>query len=368
VGASRPETTRRPWRLWVLFGVCSLLSACSAPASLYATKPALELQWPPHPVVERIVWVKSIADYRDLGIATGGWKRVLELLTGTGKEQIVRPHGVLFDAGERLIVADPGAGVVHCMDVKAGRYHAIGREPGKRFVTPIGVTEDEEGLLYITDSGAATVYVYDLEQKTLKPFLRGSFLRPTGIAYSKFDGLIYIVDALGNQVVAVDRQGREKKRFGAFGDAQDQFNRPTDIAIDRLGRIYITDPLNYRIKVLSSKGELLRQFGSAGDQPGSLEKPKGLALDSEGHIYVADALMDLVQIFDDSGNLLLYFGGNGTADGKFWMPSGLFIDQNDFIFVADTYNRRIQVFRYQSATRAEKGGGGTGSAPAPSTR
>lgn len=345
-----------------------LMSACSTPTSLYTTKPTQQLQWPPRPNEARIVWVKAIADYQDLGIAKGVWRRILDLLTGADGQRLVRPHGVLFDADERLIVADPGAGVVHCMDVKRDRYTVIGKEAGLPLLTPIGVTEDERGQLYITDSGSAAVFVYDLEQGTLKTFLRGPLLRPTGIAYSKADQLIYIVDTLANQVVVVDTQGREKRRIGVFGESRDQFNHPTDIAIDRLGRLYVTDPLNFRIKIFSPRGELLREIGTAGDMPGNLDKPKGIALDSEGHIYVADALLDVVQIFNESGSLLLYFGANGTANGELWMPSGLFIDQNDYIFVVDTYNRRVQVFRYLSNKRAVAGvpaGAGSGQVPAP---
>jgi len=357
------------WR-WML--LCSLLlSACSTPASLYATKPAQELQWPARPGQPRIVWVRAIAEYQDLGIATGGWQRLKELLTGPEGHGIVRPHGVLFDSQERLIVADPGAGVVHCMDIKTGSYSVIGKAPGPSVGYPIGVAEDGRGQLYITDSSSATVFVYDLEHGTLKPFLHEGLQRPTGIAYSRADKLLYVVDSLANQVLAVDGLGHIQRRIGGLAESADLFNRPTDIAIDRSGQLYVTDPLDYRVKVFTPKGELVREIGAAGDMPGNLNKPKGIALDSEGHIYLADALLDVVQIFDQAGNLLLYFGANGKGNGEFWMPSGLFIDGNDYIFVSDTYNHRIQVFRYLADRNAVPGAPartGDGPAPAPPTR
>ncbi len=321
-----------------------LLAGCAAPAPFYADRPTAQLQWPLLSSRPKIVWVKTIATYRDVGIDKGFWQKAVELLTGGEDTRISRPYGILFD-GSRLFIADPGAGCVHYMDTKEGRYRIIDGEGSNLLRTPIGLAEDEQGNLYITDSTAATVYVYDIGRKTLKPFLR-QLKRPTGIVYNKVNKLLYVVDTVAGTVVAVDRQGTVKHTFGSPGGGTLNFNHPTDITVDRRGQIYVTDPLNYKVKVFSPEGQLVNQVGNAGDAPGELNKPKGVAVDSEGHIYVCDSLQDTVQIFDSSGALILNFGTNGTGNGQFWMPSGIFIDANDYIYIADTYNHRIQLFRH----------------------
>ena len=328
--------------------------ACAAGCALrsvptWPDAPSVELQWPHRPAPARIRWIKTIASEHDAGIVRSFWQRALDLLAGTAGSRIVRPHGVLFDAHDRLFIADPGAGVVHCMDLGAGRYVQIGAEDGARLQTPIGLTVDDRERLYITDSATGTVYRYDLAARTLQPFLKSGLERPTGIVWSPTKGLLYVVDTLAHQVVAFDEYGAERFRIGGTGEGEAHFNHPTDICTDARGQLYVTDALNAKIKVLTPEGRFLRQFGIAGDAPGEFNKPKGVATDSEGHIYVSDALLDAIQIFDPEGRPLLTFGANGTGDGEFWMPSGLFIDRSDRIFVADTYNRRVQVFRYLPA-------------------
>jgi DNA-binding beta-propeller fold protein YncE len=350
-----------PWtaRYLLLLPLLFILAACAGTDSLYLSKPAVDLEWPRQSGGgPRVAWIKNIASYQDAGIAKGFWRRALEFFSGADEEKIVRPYGVIFDGNERLFIADPGMGVVHCMDIKGGRYTVIGGKEDSPLRSPIGLAEDEAEHLYITDSVTATVYIYDIKEGTLKPFLADRLKRPTGIVFNEATKFLYIVDTIAGQVVAVDTAGKERNRFGTSGEGSVEFNHPTDIAVDDIGQLYITDPLNFRIKVFTPEGSLVNQFGAAGDAAGDMYKPKGLAVDSSGHVYVCDAMLDTVQVFDDSGRLLLTFGKAGTDNGEFWMPSGLFIDRRNYIYVSDTYNRRIQVFRF---TAGEGPGPGEGS-------
>ena len=327
-------------------GALCLTAACAGPATIHDTRPAGDLQWPPQSDGPRIVWIRTITGRHDMGLAKGFWQRTLEFFTGADDRVIVRPHGVLYDGRDRLFITDPGAGVVHLMDIGAGRYVVIGEGEGPRLKSPIGVAEDDDDHLYITDSTAGVVYRYDLGTRLLEPLTGLKLRRPTGIVYNRVTRLVYVVDTLASAIVGFDTSGTEQVRFGTAGAGPDQLNRPTDVAVDRQGQLYVTDPLNYRIKLFSPEGMLVTQHGAAGDAPGDLTKPKGIAVDSAGHIYVCDSLQDMVQVFDESGRLLITFGAAGSRDGEFWMPSGLAIDAKDFIFVVDTYNRRVQVFRY----------------------
>jgi DNA-binding beta-propeller fold protein YncE len=283
-----------------------------------------------------------------LGLSKGFWKRVQELATGEDNRHIARPYGVLHDAAGRLYLADPGGGVVHCLDIGRGRYSVIGAGDESPLRTPIGLAEDDRGRLYITDSSTGMVHRYDPKDGSLRPFLTEKLKRPTGIAFNRQNKLLYIIDTLESQIVAVNQDGVEKLRLGVPGDGANWFNRPTDIAIDGTGQIFVTDSLNFRITVLTPEGQMVRQFGAVGDAQGYFSRPKGVAVDSAGHVYVCDALRDAVQVFDADGSSLLVFGKAGNGRGQFWMPSGLYIDSSDYIFVADTYNKRIQIFRYLS--------------------
>jgi DNA-binding beta-propeller fold protein YncE len=335
-----------------LAAIMLILSACAGPKPLLTPAREAGPQWPEAPFAARIQWVKSVATPEDAGIGKSVWKKALELVTGADVRQIVKPYGVLYDDAGRLLIADAGAGVVHLMDSKKGRYTQITAEGGAPFGTPIGLAEDEENRLYITDSAADIVYRYDLERQSLTPFLRG-MERPTGIAYNKVNKMLYISETTAHRVTAVDLNGTVKFSFGDLGGPrQTPFNLPTDVATDAKGQVYVTDPLNYMIKIFTPEGVQVTQFGEMGDTRGELNKPKGIAVDPEGRIYLCDALLDTVQIFDDQGQFLFSFGATGSEDGAFWMPSGLYI-HGGYIFVSDSFNQRVQIFRYLSADADE---------------
>jgi sugar lactone lactonase YvrE len=329
---------------WSLLAATFLLAACATPRPLLERAPSPVLQWPERPAAARIEWVKSIAIPEDAGIAKGFWKKALELVTGADQRRIVKPYGVLYDAAGRLMIADPGAGLVHIMDTKAGLYSVIVSSSGAPLRSPIGLAEDQDNGLYITDSVTDTVYRYDLLSHALTPFLR-AIDRPTGIAYNRVNKLLYVSETGANEVLAVDLKGNNKIRFSNVSTpAGYRFNHPTDVAVDLKGQVYVTDPLNYKIRIFTPEGIPVTQFGEMGDARGELSKPKGIAVDSQGRIYLCDAMLDMVKVFEDSGRLLFSFGANGAEPGAFWMPSGIFV-RGEFIFVADTYNQRIQIFR-----------------------
>ena len=331
-----------------------LLSSCVAAPGLHDIRPETSMEWPLGTDGAKIVWVKTVAQFQDLGLSKGFWKRVQELVSGEEDRSIVRPYGVLHDAAGRLYLADPGGGVVHCLDVGRGIYSVIGGD-GSVLRTPIGLAEDDRGRLYITDSGTGMVYRYDPDDRSLKPFLAKRLDRPTGIAFNPRNKLLYVNDTLDSQIIVLDLNGIERKRLCSPGDGVGRLNHPTDIAIDAIGQIFVTDSLNFRITVLTPEGQVVRQFGDAGDARGFFSRPKGVAVDSVGHVYVCDSLRDAVQVFNADGTPLLSFGRAGSGRGQFWMPSGIYIDGSDYIFVSDTYNKRIQVFRLMMAEESLTG-------------
>jgi len=335
------------------------LSGCAAVVT-EPQAPRGELLWPPLPMESRIQWLREIHSREDAGVRMGFWEKLSTYVVGDTSREIVKPYGIFVDRSGRIFVADTAAAVLHVYDSIAKRYLAVGNGRDRMFTTPIGIASDGEDTLFITDAGAAAVFRYDVGRQELTPFLAGVLGRPTGIAFFPGNRLLYISDTTTHQVVVFDLAGRERFRIGHRGAAPGAFNYPTDLCISPRGELFVTDALNSRIQVFDVDGHFLRSFGAPGDTPGYLAKPKGVALDSEGHVYVADAMQDTVQIFDPDGTLLLNFGAGGQGPGQFWMPAGLFIDGNDLVYVADTYNRRIQVFKY---LKTEGGAGGAQTAP-----
>lgn len=355
-GFRLPQRTLRRVAALAALAILCTVCGCSSVQVMNKPRPELPREWPLESDGARVVWVRTIADFKEFGQGRGFWRRALELLGGAEEQRsIVRPYGVVHDASGRLYLADPGAGVVHCLDLKLGSYSVIGAGTSSPLRSPIGLASDHLGKLYISDSVTGMVYRYDSVDGSLRPFLAKKLTRPTGMAFNPVNRMLYIVDTVESQVVAVGLDGIERDRLGASGADGGDFNHPTDIAVDGIGQLLVTDSLNFRITVLTPEGEILHHFGAVGDAEGQFSRPKGIAVDSAGHVYVCDALRDAVLVFDAAGKPLLTFGRAGSDNGQFWMPSGLYIDRSDHIYVADTFNKRIQIFKYLSVEEAHPG-------------
>lgn len=331
---------------WLL--ACALLlgaAGCAVTSQPRPTPVLDKMVWPPPPMEARIAWVQSIATPDDAGIRKGFWGKLLGAVFGEELLRIKRPYGIHVDRKERILIADTGGRVIHLIDRSSGRYQLVRGPEGGRFLSPIGVTEDAREMVYVTDSAAAKVYRFSPDNLKVEPFISSGLQRPTGIVYSPLTDLIYVSDTVAGQIVAFTTAGQESFRFGAAGEAAGQFNHPTDLAVDPMGRLLVTDALNGRVQIFSDRGAYLKGFGELGNASGNFAKPKGIAVDSEGHLHICDALFDTVQIFDEDGRFLLSYANRGGGKGELWMPSGLFI-RGDLIYVADTYNNRIQIFQY----------------------
>jgi DNA-binding beta-propeller fold protein YncE len=332
-----------------LFCLISLLgqiiSGCASPPVRHTAEERQDLVWPPPPEQPRISYVRDIVFPRDIRRESGVWDRIKELITGRTRREMVRPYGLTLDADENLLIADPGAHVVHIYHLPDGTYrHLPHRKDPVVLLSPIDLDVDGDGRIYITDSAAGKVYVFNHEGRYETSL--GDFQRPTGLAVNQSLQRVYVIDTRGQSIRVYRTSGKHLFDFGERGTGQKEFNYPTHISLDQKGRVYVMDSMNFRVQVFDPEGNFLRVFGRAGDGPGNFSKPKGIGVDQEGHVYVADATFDNVQIFTAEGKMLLYFGAPGEAAGMFSMPAGIAIDEGNRIFVSDSFNRRIQVFQF----------------------
>ena len=301
----------------------------------------------------KLTFDRSLSSDRDVRTKRGFFTKVFEIVVGEPDFHfLVRPYGVVTDSHGRVIVTDPGARGVHIFDFAQQKYKFIERrEKGKdAMLAPQCVTVDDQDNIYVTDSIAGKIFVFDAGGKYKRALGsikggEGYFKRPTGIAVDSAQQRIYVTDTLRNKVFVLDMQGEIVKTIGQTGQKPGEFNFPTELHLDGKN-LLVVDAMNFRVQALDSSGQVEYTIGQIGDEIGGMFRPKGVAVDSEGHIYIVDGSQGLVQVFNREGQLLYYFGQKGTRFGEFRMPSGLHIDREDRVFIVDSYNRRVQIFRY----------------------
>jgi DNA-binding beta-propeller fold protein YncE len=306
--------------------------------------------WPVPPEQPRIRFVtiyQGVDDFKQKGESR--WKA---LLLGPdqrkGGERMIKPYGVAVASDGRIFVTDTVARRVFVFDPQARTVAFVGESGPGKIAKPVGVAVDAAGTVFVADATLNRVFGYAPDGKlAIAIGHEGELENPSGLGIDRERQLLYVADAKKHQVFCYSAtDGSLKRTIGRRGVEPGEFNFPTNLSVDRHGRLYVADTLNFRVQVFDASGAPLKTIGEQGDGPGRLNRAKGVGVDSEGHIYVADTSFNNFQIFDADGKILLFVGTTGAGPGEFLLPAGLFVDERDRIYVADQGNARVQVFEY----------------------
>lgn len=321
-----------------------LLSLLLSVSCAHVQPKPVDLVWPLPPEEPRFKYVEAIATKRDLGIS--GWERFLDAVFGLDPGlRPLKPWGVTTDDDGKIYVTDT-TGAVFVYDKKERKVYLMGNRGEGKLAVPLGITYDGYGKIWVADGVQNRVCAFNKEGDLVLAIGKsGEFGKPAGVAVNKQAKRVYISDTGKHLIRAYDLEGKFLFQFGQRGENKGEFNFPASIAADA-GRVYVTDQMNFRVQVFDKDGKFLLTFGMVGDRPGMFSRPKGIAVDSEGHIYVVDAAFDNFQIFDKDGRILMFVGHGGGGPGEFSLPAGIHIDDKDKVYVVDQLARRVQIIQY----------------------
>ena len=115
----------------------------------------------------------------------------------------------------------------------------------------------------------------------------------TGLAVDADNGYIYVADV--GQVVSSSKIRDDRvAKFSLDGNyltslsPNNNFTNPTEMTLDANGCIYITDTGNNRVLKYNSDGIFIASWGYEGYENGNFSSPVGVAVDSDGYVYVVD--------------------------------------------------------------------------------
>ena len=316
------------------------------------------LVWPLPPDQPRIRFVtayRGVDDFKQKN--TSRWKSLL-LGPETDRRvtQLMKPYGVAVAKDGRVFVTDTVARRVFVFDPVAKSVKFVGENGTGKVVKPIGVAVDDAGMVFVADATLKRVFGYGPDGRMAIAIGHdGELQNPSGLAIDRQRQVLYVADAKKHQVLCYSSaDGSFLRTIGKRGVEPGEFNFPTNLSVDREGRLYVADTLNFRVQVFDASGAVVKSIGSQGDGPGHLNRAKGVGVDSEGHIYIADTSFNNFQIFDADGTILLFVGATGIGPGEFLLPAGLFVDDEDRIYIADQGNARVQVFQRVSQRERSK--------------
>lgn len=160
--------------------------------------------------------------------------------SGSGDGELCRPAGLAVEASGNIIVVDSGNNRLQVFTPEGkfvGKCGSAGKGEGE-FNQPWGITLDKGGNILVADWK---------NHRIQKLSAHGKFLHSIG-SYGKLsepDGA-YRVTIFGPYV-----SGDSEK---AGHPRTDQFNHPTDVAVDGDGDLYVCDWGNHRVCVFDSEG------------------------------------------------------------------------------------------------------------------
>jgi sugar lactone lactonase YvrE len=267
------------------------------------------------------------------------------LATGQGSAPTFHdPTGAAVDNAGNIYVADTGnqiirkmtpAGAVTILAGAGQRGSTDGAGNEARFTDPFGVAVDNNGNVYVADTG-------------------NNIIRKVTSA-----GVVTTLAGLAGKFGSTDGTG-SGARFGTRDGG------PSGLAVDGAGNVYVADTQNHTIRKVTAAGAVTTLAGNAsimsimgrpagGSTDGTggearFNYPGGVAVDKAGNIYVADTLNHTIRKVTPTGivsTLAGLAGRVGSADGtgitaRFWAPDSVSVDGMGNIYVADTGNRTIR--------------------------
>jgi DNA-binding beta-propeller fold protein YncE len=228
-----------------------------------------------------------------------------------------------------------------------------GVQTNGRFVQVGGVATDNAGRVYVADTGAGRIEVFDSGEfgnTYLRSIGEGTLVRPVDVEVD-LRNRIFVTDEARDKVVEFDTLNSGAPFMREWGGSGTELNRmsgPRFVHTDRTGLAFNTEAGNVRVQWFAPKDKqmvAISAFGTA--DPAPFNNPEGLTLDeATREIYVSNYsdTEGAVRVYDSRGFYLGQVAGPGSGPGQVRSPRGLSLDPFGRLIVTDSGNNRIDVF------------------------
>ena len=225
---------------------------------------------------------------------------------------------------------------------------------------PFGVAVATDGSVFFTDAGEHN-RIHKLTPDGSVTTLAGgsegfsdglattaSFNTPSGLVLDD-DGNLFVADTGNNRIRKITPEGQVSTVAGdgtaGYRDgpsAQAQFNGPIGVAVDAGGIIYVADAYNDRIRMITTDGQVSTVAGkgtpgySDGDRNSAqFDTPCGVIAAIDGSLIVADTANDRLRKITPDGNVTTL----PTDDLS--NPIGLALSHDNFLYVTELDRSRV---------------------------
>ena len=208
---------------------------------------------------------------------------------GSDKGQFQYPYGLVTLPSGNLLVADTVNLNIQEFD-KTGKFIKTWIEKSNN-IKPGAMAVDKKGKVYVSDLANHQVVVFSqggtLEKKINNKLSKLQY--PQGI-FADDNGLIWIADSGHAQIKQINSDGVIKSIILGVND-ETPFGMVRGVAIDNMGRIYVSDPLSNQVSVFANDKTLLFSL------PGEFYYPMGIYISDDGKIYIINRETGTIQVW-----------------------------------------------------------------------
>ncbi|MBI3617834.1 MAG: hypothetical protein HY210_06425 [Candidatus Omnitrophica bacterium] len=183
-----------------------------------------------------------------------------------------------------IYAADARRGQVVVLDA-SGRYVADIGNKGELKPTDVAVWHDR---LFVCDLKSRTIrvyaladqqFLYSIPDEEARNSKENRLFSPTNIDVDN-DGNVYVTDTGAFKIKEYASSGKFLRAFGIQGDVPGTFARPKGVAADKEGRVYVVDAAFENVQFFDPQGKLLIFFPEQQDQA-RLVLPAGICITYE---------------------------------------------------------------------------------------
>jgi sugar lactone lactonase YvrE len=263
--------------------------------------------------LERPMDVAVTKDYLYVTDTTGKKVHAISLTGGTSFHfgeggnlpgQFDFPYGISVDQEGNIFVADMYNSQISIFDQQGQFIEFFADKYSKdgTLISPAGLRIIDDKV-YVTDVDAHKVFVFNLNGDLLlqigeEGVAKGQFLSPNGVTADE-DGTIFVVDTVNERVQVFNRVGDFVRVID--GEKLDEegsiLSNPRGIGIDSKGNLHVVSNMTNFVDVFTKEGEHLHRMGGLGQEAGQLYLPNGLFIDKNDKIYVTDNLNLRISVF-----------------------------------------------------------------------
>lgn len=208
--------------------------------------------------------------------------------------------------GSKVYVGDRAAGAIYVYGAD-GTYQSTFAPADKTLsFSPLGIAVASDGTLYVANvlSNKATeqsILVFAPDGRLLKSLGKGELSFPNGVVVDAA-GNVFVTDSNAGRLVVFDTAGK-LTTLVQHGVGEGDLGLPRGLGIDDRGRIFVVDTTDHMVRMYTaapSPTGTPTYAGSIGDQGVADAKfmyPNGLAVDTRARIYVTDRENNRIQVW-----------------------------------------------------------------------